>query len=153
MRECSQCSHRRASYATARVSCSSERARGARCSQPVGSSWRARGNHSTRSSPRRSLRALYIRERAARARAAGFHCPLFFLSFARLSRDAYSALSVGSLSLSPALSTSLCISLSLSASLGTSLRFPLRFSLGVQHLLHQLSAVSLLVVSRGQCCY
>ena len=78
--------HARASFATARVSCSRER-----CWRRAyyGTRWRARGDHCPRATvPQQQLRSLYIGVRAARARAAGSHCSSSLslsLSFASLS--------------------------------------------------------------------
>ena len=47
--------------------------------------WRARGDRSPRATPQRPLRSLYIRERAARARALGSYCSCFSLSLCRQS--------------------------------------------------------------------
>ena len=80
-----------------------------------GARWRARGDRSPRAPQRQPFRALYIRERAPRAPAFGFHCSWVSLSIARLSQDACGSLcaSLSRLSLSlPALCVSLGVSLS-----------------------------------------
>ena len=67
--------------------------------------WRARGDHSTRTTPRQPLRSFYIAERAARSRAfLAVFAPVFPLSLASHSRRVQLSLSLCAIS-QPALVT------------------------------------------------
>ena len=54
-----------------------------------GTRWRAREDRSSRATPRRLLRSLYIGERATRARDLGCHCSWFLSRFASLFRHMF----------------------------------------------------------------